>query len=1047
LETGGGYGVEYQLYDGLLRPRQKQTEGPDGTRMVADSFYDGTGKVWKTSSTYNATGAPSSDLLLVPDGEVGAQTLYEYDGLGRPTRQTFAVAGAAQWNSTTTYDGQYTHVDPPEGGVPTTTVTNAAGQTTEIRHWEGTAPNPGGGAGPGNGYDATAYTYTPAGRLETVTDAQGNTWRYEYDQLGRKVRSIDPDAGTSTMAYDALDQLVSATDARGEKTSTVYDDLGRPTSTWEGDPGTGTRLTETRYDKAGWLGKAYASLRYVNGGSAYFGSVVQSMDEYYRPLKTAYRVPDSEGALGGVYTFTQNYNRDGTLQSAGMPAAGGLEAESLSYEYDDLQRVTGMSGNDTPYVEETTYSPTSLVQQLALNMDGGETLWQTFAYEKGTDRLTRSVLDLSSQAAPLRSADYSYDAAGNVLAIADRAGASPDVQCFAYDTGRRLTEAWTPAADAGTAVGSGTVSGRLEGTAPAACDAAPGTAALGGPAPYWTSYTVDSIGNRTQEVHHDVGLDPAGDTTRTYTYGEGDAGPHAVTKVVQDGPTADEQFTYAYDASGNTTRRVIGGDTQTLEWNAEGKLTRSTEADGDEATYVYDAGGDRVLRRDATSTTVYLPGMELRLADGSTEAEATRYYSFAGQTVAVRTDDGTLSYLASDHQGTAQLAVDAASGQVAQRRFNPYGQDRGTPAGQWPGEKGFVGGTLDGQTGLTHIGARQYDPALGKFISVDPVIDYTDPQQVNGYAYANNTPVTASDPSGLLAIMINPKYIQRASATGTSVTPSQAQEDVNRARSQYNGARQQTIDAAKELVEIAKDILGINAAMDCFSSGDLAACGETALNIAGTFVGGLAGKILAKYGAPWQWAKGARMVKRVWGLLGDLTSGVKGMWKHSKTLSKAKDRLTAAKKKAADNRSEARSEPEGPDSPDRPDRAGNPHEQRNFEVVGRGEVRTGDVHGDVVVRGGTVDGDVHGTAVMAEGGTVFGNARNVVQIGNRNVVGRMSPPGGNSLLGGVPEERLSIVQAGRIFGDVNIMGEGNAVQVGHLYGRVIADGRKLWPLE
>jgi RHS repeat-associated protein len=64
-------------------------------------------------------------------------------------------------------------------------------------------------------------------------------------------------------------------------------------------------------------------------------------------------------------------------------------------------------------------------------------------------------------------------------------------------------------------------------------------------------------------------------------------------------------------------------------------------------------------------------------------------------------------------------------------------------------DKGFVGGTLD-NTGLTHIGAREYDPAIGRFVSVDPVMDTADPQQWNGYAYANNSPITYSDPTGLL---------------------------------------------------------------------------------------------------------------------------------------------------------------------------------------------------------------------------------------------------------------------------------------------------------
>ncbi|GAA3619742.1 polymorphic toxin-type HINT domain-containing protein [Streptomyces chitinivorans] len=907
VEISGEYGTEYELYDSLLRPRQKQTEGPDGSRMVADTFYDGTGKVRKANATYNALGAPSDELLVVNDGQVGAQTLTEYDGLGRATAQTLAVAGVEQWRTTTAYDGERTHVDPPEGGVPTTTITDAAGRMTELRHYHGDAPNPDGAAGPGNGYDATKYTYTPAGQLETVTDAQGNTWRYEYDQLGREVKSIDPDSGTSTTTYDAADRPVSTMDARGKVVSTVYDKLGRATSTWEGQPQLGTKLTETRYDKAGWLGHAYASLRYVNGGSQYFATVTQAMDEYYRPLKTAYSVPSSEGALAGVYTFTSTYNRDGTLGGQGMPAAGGLGSEAIVFGYDELQRPTSMTGN-TPYVTDTVYSTTSLLQQLQLSTGGGKRVWQTFQYEKGTDRLTRSVVDIEGVTGPAKAANYSYDQVGNVLSISDTSGASPDVQCFAYDTGQRLAEAWTPAASPEQAAGSGTAGGQLGGSSPAACGAAPGQSALGGPAPYWKSYTVDAIGNRTKEIVHDTGLDAAKDVTRTYTYGEGDAGPHAVTEVVENTPTGDRQSTYSYDASGNTTERILGGDTQTLHWDAEGQLTRTVEADGREATYLYDADGNRVIRRDATATTVYLPGMELRLPKGGSEVEATRYYSFAGQTIAVRTDDGKLSFLASDHHGTGELAIDAATGAVAQRRFDPYGLERGRASGTWPGEKGFVGGTIDAQTGLTSIGAREYDSSLGRFISVDPIIDYTSPQQINGYAYANNTPVTLSDPTGLAI----PECMQGlikcqgglpipSSKGGGYVKPdkevTEAQENLDRAQRQYSSAKKQVKRAAKELVEIAKDILGINAAMDCFSSGDLAACGETALNIAGSFVGGLAGKILAKYGAPWNWAKGAKLAKRVWGLLDDLVGGAKDMWSSSKTVGKAKDALKAAKAK------------------------------------------------------------------------------------------------------------------------------------------------------
>ncbi|MEV5320093.1 DddA-like double-stranded DNA deaminase toxin [Streptomyces sp. NPDC052687] len=906
IESDGSYGAEYQLYDSMLRPRQIQTEGPDGTRMVADTFYDGAGQVKKTNSTYNASGAAEGELLPVANSEVGAQTRVEYDGLGRTTADIFAVGGAEQWRTTTTYDGELTHVDPPIGGVPTTIVSDAEGRTTEIRHYKGASPSP------LTPYDTTKYTYTHAGKLETVTDAKGTVWRYEYDQLGRKKTSVDPDAGTSRIEYDELDRPIVSYDGRNKKTSTSYDALGRVTSTWTGDVGTGTKLTETRYDKAGWLGKPYAELSYVSP-TEYFASVVQSMDEFYQPLKTAYSVPASQGSLAGTYVFTSTFNRDGTLQSTGLPAAGGLSAEAVTYGYDALQRPTTMTGT-TPYVTNTVYSRRSQLQQLELYAGSGKKVWQTFDYETGTDRLTRSTVDVYGATAPAKQSSYSYDQAGNVLSIADTANASsPDVQCFAYDSQQRLSEAWTPASSAANATGSGTVGSTtpVDGSRPNACEAAPGTSALGGAAPYWKSYVTDAIGNRTSDTVHDTGLNASKDVTRSYEYGGAGAlgdGPHQVTKITEKTPTGDKQYTYEYNDAGATTKRTIGGDAQILEWDDAGRLTKVKEANGSETTYLYDASGNRIQRKDSSGTTVYLPGMELKLSTDGTKKSATRYYSHAGQTVAVRTDDGNLSFLASDHHGTGELAIEAATGAVSQRRFDPYGLERGSATGVWPGEKGFVGGTIDASTGLTHLGAREYDSAIGKFISVDPIIDYTQPQQINGYAYANNSPVTLSDPSGLVSEVTCSLFPSTCSpdcgmlcapdSEGAKVT--EAQNEVNQAQKQQSSANKRVQAAGKELVKIVRDILGVDAALDCISTGDVGACGETLLNIAGSFAGGLAGKIMAKYGMPWNWAKGVKLAKRVVGLVGDLIGGIKDSIKASKALTKAKDGLAAARKKATD---------------------------------------------------------------------------------------------------------------------------------------------------
>jgi len=84
------------------------------------------------------------------------------------------------------------------------------------------------------------------------------------------------------------------------------------------------------------------------------------------------------------------------------------------------------------------------------------------------------------------------------------------------------------------------------------------------------------------------------------------------------------------------------------------------------------------------------------------------------------------------------------------RQTAPYGAARRT-ANAWPDNRGFLDKPMNYTTGLTHVGAREYDPAVGRFISVDPLFDLKDPQSWNGYAYSKNSPVSASDPTGTRA--------------------------------------------------------------------------------------------------------------------------------------------------------------------------------------------------------------------------------------------------------------------------------------------------------
>ena len=264
---------------------------------------------------------------------------------------------------------------------------------------------------------------------------------------------------------------------------------------------------------------------------------------------------------------------------------------------------------------------------------------------------------------------------------------------------------------------------------------------IGGPDPYWTSYTYDPIGNRTSQTRH--GLAGAGDTTTTYTYPTpATAQPHTLTSCHHHRPRRHQHQQLRLRPAGNTTTRTLAGTDQTLTWDPEGHLATLTVS-GQTTSYVYDADGNRLLRRDPDgTTTAYLGGHELTETPAGT-ITATRYYTPQRP----RQPHPRRTHLArrrpprhrpNRHQPTT-LATTT-------RRTMPFGDARGTPPA-WPNDNGFVGGTTD-PTGLTHLGAREYDPTSGRFISVDSVQDLADPQQWNGYAYANNNPVTASDATG-----------------------------------------------------------------------------------------------------------------------------------------------------------------------------------------------------------------------------------------------------------------------------------------------------------
>ena len=118
--------------------------------------------------------------------------------------------------------------------------------------------------------------------------------------------------------------------------------------------------------------------------------------------------------------------------------------------------------------------------------------------------------------------------------------------------------------------------------------------------------------------------------------------------------------------------------------------------------------------------------------------------------IAARTSnvDAGLTMIVPDWDGTPRVQVSAANGATTVFRHDPYGKPRGSATTGWVGDSGFAGGTKDA-SGLTLLGARYYDPAMGDFLSPDPVLDRMNPRMLDAYGYGYASPVTFSDRTGL----------------------------------------------------------------------------------------------------------------------------------------------------------------------------------------------------------------------------------------------------------------------------------------------------------
>jgi RHS repeat-associated protein len=765
LNDNSGYLTSVTIEDSLGRDRQTQTYTPQGGRLITDEIYDSRGWVSKKNNAYwdpSTTPVIGTTLYTVPDNGSFHQDDYVYDGLGRVIYDQSEYKGGIVSTTTTVYTGDATTVIPPTGGVTKTTKTDPLGRTSEVDAYSAaptlTTPsntNTGLFYISGGTAVATTYGYDGHGKQSTTTDANGDVWTTGYDLAGEVVSKFDPTAGTSSMAYDGDGNLTQTEDSRNDYVSYTYDALNRKTAQYAAASNAQVAYSSTTSpgnETASWIydnaNNAVASMTYpighattetsYSGGYPYVTQYL-GFNIFGESLGESVTIPSAaQGTvLGKTWKITHSYTSLVGLHNGDTYLlGGGLPAESVGYSYNNDGQLYGVATTAYTYVQQTSYTAYNQVSAVVYGPTSSDAT-VGYTYDDHTGWLTDELVTRSTTApASVDNTAYAYDLSGNITRQTEtRLGSSStaETQCFAYnyDNLDRLTAAWTatdgcataPTSSAHSMVGDGIAGGT-----------------------YWDSWTYDNVGNRQSQTQHAV-TSGASDVTTNYTYNGNSANqPNTLTSTTGG---ANGSTSYSYDTAGNTTTRVTSLGTQNLTWNNAGQLTRVANTTTSTASnYIYDADGSLLLQIDPTTTTLYLGSEQFTLNNSTSAISGVRYYSAPGGGTIVRTGTGTnYSFELGDQHGTNTLYLDSTAQIPTWRQYDPYGNTRGTAA-TWLDNRTFLNTPTDTSTGLTDVGARYYDPTVGRFASLDPVFEADDTLALNGYGYTDDNPVTQADPSG-----------------------------------------------------------------------------------------------------------------------------------------------------------------------------------------------------------------------------------------------------------------------------------------------------------
>jgi RHS repeat-associated protein len=167
--------------------------------------------------------------------------------------------------------------------------------------------------------------------------------------------------------------------------------------------------------------------------------------------------------------------------------------------------------------------------------------------------------------------------------------------------------------------------------------------------------------------------------------------------------------------------------------------------------------GRRLSKTVNGATTFYLYSDEGLIAETNQSGSVTKTYGWKPQGTwgtapiwlhVVNSTTGPAGYFwfENDHLGTPQKLTTPSGAVVWSATYDAFGRATVDPASTVDNYLGLPGQYRDTETGLSWNWQRYYDPAIGRYITPDPLD--LDSGSFNLYQYALGNPVTMTDPYG-----------------------------------------------------------------------------------------------------------------------------------------------------------------------------------------------------------------------------------------------------------------------------------------------------------